>query len=725
MACFIRLALLTLLLVVTCSPSLAISVVYTHTSGFDGDGFLWDQYPEGGLNDLDDGYSFYTPDNVAYYNGTGNTTYFDSNYQAAGNSSVIDGDAWWGNPNSSGYSVEFEFDSSSEPVTLFSFDFAWAFTGQDAPDYLAIQVFDYDGDGSTYYEAYTYVPLDEVFNAGSVFGGFDGRAGHIEIYADQLIDQYTEASLNRIDRLAIELSDAAFHGSPVEIAIDNVGVNASLGPGDSDIAPLATAISSNFLRGTNDFTVGYEVTNSGGDPTTFSVSIEPTSSSEFQAASPLPTAVPVAAGTTAYTGTIATLGKNELSGEYLLESTVSNDQNFTDPDETTPYTLSLYDPVALSDNSSSTVQIDTSPILSISNAAAGPHAGALRATAEVTGITTTDGFSIAGYEVGTQVDPSQTQYASVSFNTYGKLSGNYTGSVEVALEMTTPAGYLNYATPVPSISWDVAYNLQDVTSNTVTYAANQSYNQSIAINSATSATSLVGGTSPVAQNVSLTEVDNTGINGVVLSDPASLDFGSTSGLYVLQIAYDPANLAGLLPSDLQILELPTSSSLWQLAIDNNSDGGAGGTMAYVGAFDDFLASSGGTLDAGDLSHFGYDTATNTAWVVLDHEGPFALGTLIGIEGDYNADGLVDLADYAVWRNHLGSSTALPNDPHGGTIGVAQYTTWKNNFGTVLASSLTSQTNAVPEPGTIGLMLLMMAAAASRKPRQPLRCNTTI
>ncbi len=53
-------------------------------------------------------------------------------------------------------------------------------------------------------------------------------------------------------------------------------------------------------------------------------------------------------------------------------------------------------------------------------------------------------------------------------------------------------------------------------------------------------------------------------------------------------------------------------------------------------------------------------------------------------GDFNSDGTVNSADYTVWRDNLGSSTALANDPQwqdGNTVGQAQYDLWKSNFGT--------------------------------------------
>ena len=79
--------------------------------------------------------------------------------------------------------------------------------------------------------------------------------------------------------------------------------------------------------------------------------------------------------------------------------------------------------------------------------------------------------------------------------------------------------------------------------------------------------------------------------------------------------------------------------------------------------------------------------------------------IAGLPGDYNNDGTVDLADYTVWRNHLGGTAGtLPNDTDGGTIGLAQYTTWKANFGATQTFSSALANTSVPEPGTLGLML---------------------
>jgi hypothetical protein len=74
--------------------------------------------------------------------------------------------------------------------------------------------------------------------------------------------------------------------------------------------------------------------------------------------------------------------------------------------------------------------------------------------------------------------------------------------------------------------------------------------------------------------------------------------------------------------------------------------------------------------------------------------------VVALAGDFNQDGIVDAADYTVWRDNLGKPAGtLVNDPTGTTIGTAQYNIWKANFG---ASSPGSAAAVVPEPSSVTL-----------------------
>ena len=97
-----------------------------------------------------------------------------------------------------------------------------------------------------------------------------------------------------------------------------------------------------------------------------------------------------------------------------------------------------------------------------------------------------------------------------------------------------------------------------------------------------------------------------------------------------------------------------------------------------------------------------------------HQGTVHFGALADVPpilaGDYNDDGLVDAADYTVWRDAQGTSTALPNDAIGGVVGPAQYTQWRTNYG---ATSV-SQAVATPEPLSIALVLTAFAWQLGRR-----------
>jgi T5SS/PEP-CTERM-associated repeat protein/autotransporter-associated beta strand protein len=81
-------------------------------------------------------------------------------------------------------------------------------------------------------------------------------------------------------------------------------------------------------------------------------------------------------------------------------------------------------------------------------------------------------------------------------------------------------------------------------------------------------------------------------------------------------------------------------------------------------------------------------------------------TAVGLPGDYNVDGVVDAADYTTWRDQLGASAALANDPTLG-VGLDDYYRWQMQFGAASADGGTSGQSAVPEPHLI-IQFLMLA-----------------
>ena len=92
-----------------------------------------------------------------------------------------------------------------------------------------------------------------------------------------------------------------------------------------------------------------------------------------------------------------------------------------------------------------------------------------------------------------------------------------------------------------------------------------------------------------------------------------------------------------------------------------------------------------------------------------------------LPGDYNDNGVVDAADYVVWRKHLDTVFQLPNEVNGvspGEVKNDDYLEWKARFGNTLATLATGSGIAasnVPEP--TGWITLLLGAILSLSPRR--------
>ena len=130
--------------------------------------------------------------------------------------------------------------------------------------------------------------------------------------------------------------------------------------------------------------------------------------------------------------------------------------------------------------------------------------------------------------------------------------------------------------------------------------------------------------------------------------------------------------------------------------------------------DGFAPSSGATFDVLDFGTFvdngfqfdfsqaGGAASWNTSQFSTNGTLSFASGA--GVLGDFSQNGVVDAADYVVWRDNFGTNNTLPND--GGLplpVGNTHYDLWKLNFGN--SGTGASAAAAVPEPATCGLLLL--------------------
>jgi uncharacterized protein YjbI with pentapeptide repeats len=159
----------------------------------------------------------------------------------------------------------------------------------------------------------------------------------------------------------------------------------------------------------------------------------------------------------------------------------------------------------------------------------------------------------------------------------------------------------------------------------------------------------------------------------------------------------------------------------------------GGTLELAFAPDVNLASQiGRTIDLFDwtgVTPSGVFTVSSPyTWNLsnLYTTGEIMLTAVALLPGDYNANGIVDAADYTVWRDRLGSSTPLPNDDTPG-VGPDDYTRWKNNFGQTnlgSGSGAASVSATVAEPATLLQLVPVLAVCCLRRRRNASRVPST-
>jgi hypothetical protein len=124
-------------------------------------------------------------------------------------------------------------------------------------------------------------------------------------------------------------------------------------------------------------------------------------------------------------------------------------------------------------------------------------------------------------------------------------------------------------------------------------------------------------------------------------------------------------------------------------------------------------------DSRVVERFGFGGMNDLGQIAFDAiftdgtSGVFLSNEVARVAGDYNGNGLVDAADYTVWRDQLGQSIALPNESvTPGIVTLEDYDDWKARFGDTTALSGTLSRGAVSEPTSL-LLLLSLSGSMAR------------
>ncbi len=200
----------------------------------------------------------------------------------------------------------------------------------------------------------------------------------------------------------------------------------------------------------------------------------------------------------------------------------------------------------------------------------------------------------------------------------------------------------------------------------------------------------VAGPGSFAGNITFSQTYSPG------ASPAEVDFGDGD-----------LNLAGTSVLELEIFG-PTPGSEYD-RIRNINDVAIEGVLRLI--FDGYTPTAGMTFDFLDFVNFVSDFNEATQLEVIGFDAAmldFSNFTTTGevqvvvpvLRGDFNGDGVVNLADYTVWRDSRGASgigLAADGD-RSGVIDANDYTIWKSNFGNAVSALLETTTDAaVPEP----------------------------
>jgi hypothetical protein len=212
-----------------------------------------------------------------------------------------------------------------------------------------------------------------------------------------------------------------------------------------------------------------------------------------------------------------------------------------------------------------------------------------------------------------------------------------------------------------------------------------------------------------------------------------VNYIGTTGINNLVLRVDPSNGAAQLKNTSTFSEsidaytiTSTYGSLdtgqWTSLADQGAAGGdwqeGGPTTISANRVSELKKAGSTLLNSNDFYNIGNpfnETAAKRDLVfqyLLQGESTPRTGVVVyesisaGIPGDYDGNGVVNAADYVVWRKYQNTTHVLPNDPTGGTIGAAQYTTWRSHFGAPPGSGSSGLgAQAVPEPASAALIVI--------------------
>ena len=126
-----------------------------------------------------------------------------------------------------------------------------------------------------------------------------------------------------------------------------------------------------------------------------------------------------------------------------------------------------------------------------------------------------------------------------------------------------------------------------------------------------------------------------------------------------------------------------------------------------------MASDGTPLEG---QYFGYRNRTAGLNHAIDISyDRFSLTPPPLLVGDYNSDGVVDAADYVVWRKHLGTTFQLPNEGTNaspGEVTTADYDVWRAHFRQRSEQQFSRRRHECPRAGSVVFCIMPRCSRSS-------------
>lgn len=185
------------------------------------------------------------------------------------------------------------------------------------------------------------------------------------------------------------------------------------------------------------------------------------------------------------------------------------------------------------------------------------------------------------------------------------------------------------------------------------------------------------------------------------------------------------NLNGAEPFDPPIFDVDGSITLDSAKLDVSlGDPGDPNYVppanAYFNLFTNSLDTLSGEFDEVTLPELPAELRWNLFYETNPSQPNILLGVVPAIAADFNADGVVDLADRSVWQSTYGNSQLHPfqsGDANGdGRSDGLDFLIWQQQFG-MSVSSLVATVNTVPEPSGSALILMALVFYSRRRARR--------